>query len=171
MNRRVIRRSGSVSVLLLISSVRSWPLVFICLSLIPALAVAQAPEFMWASGAGGIGSDSGRGIAVDRNGDCYVTGWFSGTATFGSKRLTSVGQFDIFVAKYDGAGSLLWVRQAGGGTYNEGDAIAFDSGDNCYVTGYFTGIANFGTTMLSTTQRTRGYVRGEIRFWGKSALG
>jgi Beta-propeller repeat len=61
----------------------------------------------------------GSGIAIDRRGNSYVTGFFSGTATFGAgeaneTELTASGGDDFFVAKYDRDGRLLWATQAGG---------------------------------------------------------
>ena len=56
-------------------------------------------------------SDGGLGIATTARGDSYVTGFFPGTATFGEGEpnettLTSAGNEDIFVAKYDPDGAL-----------------------------------------------------------------
>lgn len=93
------------------------------LLLIPSLVSAQAPNFVWANRAGGIGSDGCRGLAVDRNGNSYVTGWFSGTATFGGTVINAVGTTDIYVAKYNSSGNVLWVSHVGGGTYNEGESF------------------------------------------------
>jgi hypothetical protein len=54
-------------------------------------------NWQWAIKAGGVDSDSGRNICVDNNGNSYVTGFFSDTATFGSTTLGSNGNYDIFV--------------------------------------------------------------------------
>ena len=48
--------------------------------------------------------DSGFGIAVDGSGNSYITGFFGGSATFGSTTLTSSGNSDVFIAKYDACG-------------------------------------------------------------------
>jgi hypothetical protein len=49
--------------------------------------------------AGGPGDDGGNGIAIDKQGNLYVVGWFSATATFGGATLTSAGDYDGFVWK------------------------------------------------------------------------
>ncbi|MCK4694999.1 MAG: gliding motility-associated C-terminal domain-containing protein, partial [Candidatus Cloacimonetes bacterium] len=49
--------------------------------------------------AGGSNNDKGQSITTDAAGNCYVTGFFNETATFGPYSLTSSGQSDVFVAK------------------------------------------------------------------------
>ncbi|MDI9529231.1 MAG: hypothetical protein QM233_04790 [Candidatus Cloacimonadota bacterium] len=44
-------------------------------------------------------TERGRSIATDSQGNQYVTGEFSGSATFGIHTLTVSGEFDVFVAK------------------------------------------------------------------------
>jgi hypothetical protein len=66
---------------------------------------AHAQELEWATSAGGADGDAGSGIATDPRGNSYVTGVFSGTATFGAGEanetvLEAEGDFDVFVAKY-----------------------------------------------------------------------
>ena len=122
----------------------------VLLLVLPIWGFAQTPDFGWAKRAGGNDSDSSRAIAADRMGNCYATGWFIGTATFGGTTLTSSGEGDIFVAKYDRAGKVLWARRAGGGSFDEGSGIAVDDTGNCYVTGYFSGTATFGGATLTS---------------------
>jgi hypothetical protein len=57
-------------------------------------------DWHWAKGAGETDpDDEGYGVAVDSNGNAYITGGFAGTATFGNITLTSQGDIDVFVAK------------------------------------------------------------------------
>jgi hypothetical protein len=49
--------------------------------------------------AGGPGDDGGNGVAIDKQGNLYVVGWFSETATFGDTTLSSAGDYDGFVWK------------------------------------------------------------------------
>ena len=116
---------------------------------------------VWAKRAGGTGLDVGVGIAVDGSGNSYVTGSFRGSPTFGpgetnETTLTSEGDIDIFVAKYDASGDLVWAKRAGGTSGDGGRGIAVDGSGNSYVTGDFGGSATFGpgetneTTLTST---------------------
>jgi hypothetical protein len=107
-----------------------------------------AGRLLWARKAGGTSYDEGRAVAVDAVGNAYIVGLFQGTASFGSTNLNSAGESDIFIAKYDAAGNLLWTRRAGGNDFDEAYGVALDAAGNAYLTGYFTGPATFGSTTL-----------------------
>ncbi|MBO94483.1 MAG: hypothetical protein CMI32_06245, partial [Opitutales bacterium] len=98
-------------------------------------------SWQWAVKAGGSSSDHGKGIAVDSSGNAYVTGYFYGTATFGSTSLTSSGSNEIFIAKLSSSGSWQWAVKAGGTSDDRGYGIAVDSSGNAYATGYFNNAA------------------------------
>ena len=119
---------------------------------IAVLAFAQAPEWQWATQAGGTNSDEGKAITIDAAGNSYVTGTFRETATFGSYSLTSSGYLDIFVAKMDATGNWLWATQAGGGSWDwdYGYGITIDDAGNIYVTGGFNGTASFGSFSITS---------------------
>ena len=86
----------------------------------------RAGTLLWVRQAGGFTNDDARGVATDGQGNAYVTGGFGEVATFSQFTLKSAGQSDIFVAKYDPEGQLLWVRQAGGSGVDLGRGIALD---------------------------------------------
>ena len=112
---------------------------------------AQNGDWLWAKQAGGTSEEAGYSIAVDVNGNSYVTGYFEESATFGTTTLTSSGEWDIFIAKLDSNGNWLWAKQAGGADWDEGFGIAVDANGNCYVTGYFGSSATFGTITLTSS--------------------
>src|SRR5580765_2660991 len=66
----------------------------------------------WVKQAGGAQEDVAGDVAVDTNGNVYVVGGFSGTATFDTTNLTA-GE-SVFIAKYNSSGTLIWVRQTAG---------------------------------------------------------
>ena len=107
---------------------------------------------LWARRMGGTSIDTARGIAASSGGTSYVTGAFHGTATFGTYPLTSSGDADMFIEKLNPSGTVLWVRNMGGGagSYAYGLGIAVDSSGNSYVTGYFGGTVNFGSYPLTS---------------------
>jgi hypothetical protein len=125
-----------------------WALALVCL--ITTTAFAGTPQWVAATSAGGTGNDFSYAVKVGPDNRQYVTGNFSGTATFGSTTLTSAGGQDIFLAKYAGPGDLLWIVQSGGASDDRGQALAFDGAGNVYLTGMFTNSATFGSTAGST---------------------
>ncbi|HOZ01684.1 MAG TPA: SBBP repeat-containing protein [Candidatus Syntrophosphaera sp.] len=106
---------------------------------------------LWATRTGGTGDDRCYDIAIDSSGNSYVTGIFTGDVDFHVITQTSVGDWDIFVAKIDPDGNWLWVRRAGGNGEDWGYSLATDSSGNSYLTGYFNLAANFGTIALTSS--------------------
>jgi len=104
----------------------------------------------WAKSMGGAYSDGGYGIAVDGDGNTYVTGSFGYTADFGSYNLTSADGYDIFVAKLDSGGTVQWAKSMGGASYDYGYDIAVDGDGNAYVSGSFNDTADFGSYNLTS---------------------
>ncbi|PID28092.1 MAG: hypothetical protein CSB55_06140 [Candidatus Cloacimonadota bacterium] len=107
-------------------------------------------NWLWAKRAGGTSYDYGKGIAVDDQGNLYITGYFKGTATFGSTNLTSKGNYDMFIIKSNNEGNFIRVKGAGGTNSDQGNAIAVDNQGNLYVTGIFRGSATFGDITLNS---------------------
>ncbi len=107
-------------------------------------------NWLWATNAGGVDNDYGDAIALDDSGNIYVTGYFNGTASFGSITITSSGGLDVFFAKLDPNGNWLWAMKAGGAIDDYGSGIAIDITGNCYITGTFQGTALFGDTTLTS---------------------
>jgi hypothetical protein len=108
---------------------------------------ANAQEFVWAKKMGGIGSASGKSVAVDASGNIYTTGQFNGTVDFdpgvGVYNLTTIGDYDIFVSKLDAAGNFVWAKSIGGIDLDYGYDIKVDALGNVYTTGAFQGTADF----------------------------
>lgn len=115
--------------------------------LVSSICAAQSPGFNWALGIGGNANDFCNDIAIDQNGDVYVTGYFRDTIDFdpglGDNILASNGNRDCFIAKYSPAGGLVWAGKVGGKNWDQGWGITIDNFGHVYVTGTFIDTADF----------------------------
>jgi hypothetical protein len=109
----------------------------------------SAGNELWARQAGGPYADEGRGIAVDLSGNCYVTGEFETNATFGATNLVGDGEMEMFLAKYDPAGNLVWATAGGGTGTQSGFGIGVDKQTNIFVYGSFAGNGKWAATNLT----------------------
>lgn len=93
--------------------------------------------FLWAIRGGGTGWDEGKGIALDRAGNAFVTGILQGSGTFGEVSFSTAGTStdDAFVAKVNPAGTTLWVRTSGSLAMKSGRGLVVDPSGNSYVAG------------------------------------
>jgi hypothetical protein len=107
-----------------------------------------AGNHIWSLRGGGTSYESTRDIATDASSNIAVIGVFQGNANFGSGVLTSAGQDDIFVAKYNSSGTSLWSKKFGSTQSDDGRSLAFDAAGALFLTGGFTGTVGFGGTSL-----------------------
>ncbi|MEP7219621.1 MAG: SBBP repeat-containing protein, partial [Bacteroidota bacterium] len=106
----------------------------------------SAGKALWARTASSIGAlHIGQGIAVDREGNSYITGRFFNDITFGGFTISSGdAEQKGYIAKLDPDGIVLWAREIGsGGYYGAGNDIAVDSAGNAYVVGFFRSTIHF----------------------------
>jgi len=98
---------------------------------------------------GGLDEDEGSGIAVDEDGQAYVTGLTDSSnfpTTPGAFQVINAGPDDAFVTKLNRRGTaLVYSTYLGGTSSDEGFAIALDEDGHAYVTGR-TRSVDFPTT-------------------------
>lgn len=123
---------------------------------LPSWAQAPAWQAVTALGSNIIVQDT----APEANGNIYLSGYFQGTVSFGATSLTSAGNADLFVAKWNPVTkSFLWAQRIGGtGSTSSLSHIAVN-GPSIYLTGSFTGpTITVGTTTLPGNVSQYGYV-------------
>lgn len=123
--------------------------------------VAVAQQYQFAKQMGGIGFENAMGIQSDYSGNIYVAGYFADTADFdpgaGVFNLTSKGADDIFLAKYDSLGNLIWAEQIGGPGYdNIFSTFYVDSTGNIFLPGQFSDSADFDPGVNSAWKYSNG---------------
>ncbi|MRG96461.1 hypothetical protein [Polyangium spumosum] len=106
----------------------------------------------WAKGFGD-GSTQAKvatGLAVDTKGHVVLAGYFSGTLQFAEGQFinTMDGGRDLFLAKLDVDGNVLWAKRLGDGDAGDGSPplprVVVDHEDNIVVTTSFAGTMNLG---------------------------
>ncbi len=115
--------------------------------------------FLWARKVTGAYYNIPLDIAVDAQGNAYLTGYFqSKVITFDNITVlnsdtASTTSLDVFIAKYNPSGNVLWVRKSGPESiFFESQAmandIALDANGGVYITGYFENGISFGNDTL-----------------------
>jgi hypothetical protein len=106
----------------------------------------------WAvSGGGASSADRANGVALDAQGNAFITGQYAGMSSFSGQQIVGNGNSgDIFIAKYNTQGSLLWIKVGVGTGSNRGLAIATDADGACYATGQFSNDIQFDQVYSNT---------------------
>ena len=150
-------------------------LLVLAAAILVLINIATAQDFDWAVMAGGEGSDQAYAIATDHFGNSYVTGWFSESAHFDDIILTSEGGKDIFLAKYNENGEILWAKRAWGEASNTPAGITIGGEGFPVITGWFAETIHFDETVLESNGSYDMFVarynsEGDV-IWAKGAGG
>ncbi len=95
-----------------------------------ASASAQTAQWVKQMGTGGISN----GVSSDAAGNAYATGTVSNPGLFDSLNIPCNAS-DVFLAKYDGSGNVLWATIGGGALLDQGNDVVTDPSGNSYVVG------------------------------------
>ncbi len=108
---------------------------------------SKAQTFDWLVTGGGPLSDKATDIAMDPDGNFFITGYYNEEATFGPHVIpfSNSGSKEAFVAKMDPAGNYLWVKYGENYFDDRGLGLCTDNQGNVFVTGTCWGGINWGT--------------------------
>ena len=109
----------------------------------------------------GVGNSNGYSITTDPYANSIIVGSFTGTVQFDSApgalpttQKTSNGSDDIFIAKHDPTGLLLWVKTIGGGGFDSATNVITDQYSNIITSGEFSNSVVFDTYAATPTLTT-----------------
>lgn len=113
------------------------------------------PTLTWGTYYGGQQGNYGGGqasqgmVSIDSFGNVYLlstASGISGLATTGAYQTTYIGNDDIVLAKFNGAGQRLWATYYGGNHDDVGVGITCDVQGDVYITGYTASTSGIATT-------------------------
>lgn len=117
---------------------------------------------------GGNGLDLANDIAIEPGGHFYITGQYTGSATFGtlangngtapSLVSSPPSNVEIFVAKYGGGGTPLWAFKIGNSGTDIGKSVAAIGSGKVLATGEFSSQITMGTTTLTSAATFGSYL-------------
>lgn len=108
---------------------------------------------VWAQMINGSKSATGFSLVIENNNDLYIAGSYSGTVDFnnGASKLQCKEQFnDIFIAKYNVAGRLIWAGKTGLDTYPQDNGLT-------YMTKFSKDGSNKGTSFFCEDENFKNY--------------
>ncbi|HEY0029899.1 MAG TPA: T9SS type A sorting domain-containing protein [Bacteroidia bacterium] len=119
--------------------------IYLLLVLNSLMLCSLAQNFSWAKREGLYAYDYGFGIVNDNLGNVYVAGKYEEEAIFSGNTLVNHGNHDMFLVRYSPAGTVDWIRTAGGNLGDYAQGLAIDASNNLVVTGEIEG---YGNTIL-----------------------
>lgn len=86
----------------------------------------------WVKQIGTPGMDEASRIIIDTDDNVYIAGFIEGT--FNNQK--HAGEYDVFIAKFNSEGALLWSKSVGTDDYDVAYDLDIDKAGNVYITGY-----------------------------------
>lgn len=105
---------------------------------------SSCSETSWARIFGDAAAQKGVLVAPDGQGGVYYAGSMDGTVKFDNDTLITGGGRDIFLARLDADGKVLWAKRFGNAGDQDPSAITVDSAGNVYLGAIVAGTINFG---------------------------
>jgi len=106
-------------------------------------------NLLWAKNGTGTLSVIGNSVSTDASVNVFVSGFYQGNATFDTYTLTGTGNPNLFIAKYDPNGNILWAKSEGSGGTGHYGTLSTDASGNVFLTGDYNSPATFGTYTLT----------------------
>lgn len=110
----------------------------------------QSGSHVWSKRWGATEDQSARLVGVDQEGNVFLAGHFRGGLDFGDGAISYVGGVDVFLAKLDPSGNLLWKRGYGSGLDETVGGLAVDGEGGVVLVGTFHESVNLGGGPLNS---------------------
>ena len=152
-----------------------WVLIWTILAGSAIQAQVLNPPREWATAYGGANFDFISDGVLDANQNLYVVGYTNSPAIPTTFSTYAGSAYDVFVAKFDSLGQMIWAGRYGGNADDFGYAIALDANNDLLVSGrtgaaagFYTDttLASFGNDILVMKLDTSGVVQWANQYGG-----
>ncbi len=112
--------------------------------------------WLWAKGSGGLNNDAGRAVCTDPSGNIIVAGgFFAPSMQIGTVTVNSLGGGDIYLAKFDPQGNMIWIQTIGGTGLEVVGSVCTGTNGNIFICGsYDSPVLTIGTGTLGQASTT-----------------
>lgn len=105
--------------------------------------INSAGNLVWARNISGTGYEYGQAVCTDNFNNVYLTGIFNDVVDFdpgtGVYNLSTPGNYEVFLEKFNSSGNMLWVKQFTGNSDGNVTTVSCDLSGNIYLGGNFYG--------------------------------
>lgn len=122
----------------------------------------------WATYYGSSGTDYGNSITADASGNIYVVGYASvsdlplQTLAGAYNQTWGGGTEDVFISKFNSAGTITWATYFGGSGWEEATDVTLDNLGNLFVTGVTTSPSSGGGNHFPTLGSGAQYIDASL---------
>lgn len=103
----------------------------------------SAGNLLWANTLISTNDNAGLGIGVDAAGNSYVAGYFVDSLTCQEQSVTGNGLWDVYLAKFNPSGTLLWLKSFGGPLNDIAHGMAVSPEGRVFLSGWFADSITF----------------------------
>ena len=106
--------------------------------------------YRWSHAFVGTGACEVTTVAADTDGSVVVAGFFQGTVDFGGGTVTSAGEGDAFLVRFDASGVHQWTKTFGDALWQQIVDVTIDPAGRVGVFGWFRGTIDLGGGALTS---------------------
>lgn len=110
----------------------------------------SAGAHLWSQRFGDGSAARASSMAVDASNNVIIGGYFFSVINFGGGNLTSAGNYDVFLAKFNSGGTHQWSGSYGDVDDQQAASVAVDAAGSVVVTGNMEGTMDFGGGNLTS---------------------
>lgn len=119
--------------------------------------IDQQGNPLWIKTLSGPAFEEGKSVATDSSNNIYLVGSFRDFLYPNGNTISGNGSYDVYLAKYDQTGQLLWVETMGGPSADEGTYVNVDNKQNIVLVGWYDRYMEIDTILLSGSKEEDGF--------------